>query len=96
GFDGHPTATTELGGQLLGRHTAQELLLRRAPPPLGLDRLCRIGLGFLELSDVVVGLGAGEPAAGLALGEPHRTARVPEVAVSSVLDQGEELLQLPR
>lgn len=95
GFDRHPTTTTELGGQLLRGQAPQELLLSGLTPSLGPDRRHRIGLGALQPSDVVVGLIVGESAAGLTLGESHRTAPIPEVAVSGALEQSKQLLKLP-
>jgi len=47
GLDGHPPATTELGGELFRGHAAQELLLGVVPPPLGCNSLRWIGPGSL-------------------------------------------------
>jgi hypothetical protein len=40
--------------------------------------------------------GASEPASGLPLSEPHRTPRLSKIAMSSPLDESEQLLHLPR
>ena len=57
---------------------------------------CAGVLGVLQLLDERVGLVAGELAAGLALGEPHRPAGVAEVGVAGVLEKPQELAHLLR
>ena len=66
------------------------------PPTMNLEWLSRIGLGSLKPFDELVGFIAGEPTSGLTLSKPHRTTGVSKISMPGFLNEGEQLLYLPR
>ncbi len=96
GLDHGPPAPTELDGELLGRQATDELRLCGQSPRRNRDGGGPVELSLLQTVDERGHLVTSELAPGLPLGEPHGAAGVPEVTVTGVPEEVQQLLHLIR
>jgi hypothetical protein len=91
-----PAATAKLDGEPFRRYLTEHVVLHRSSPDGDLDRLLFDRVCVTQLFQKRIGLGPGELAGRLPLGEAHRTARIAKVTVAGSLQEGQQLLDLPR